>query len=153
MVRDLYIHEQQEEGFTARCRTRTGGLQLTLSDWWIQSKYKDISIIKLWTLPRMSTSSSLNKKCSGKLIYKNGVIEGHYTYQSIPSVVSHCPWLVRAPVFCSCTWLLLGFLLCSSGGLIKGPDGCQRQDLPLLGCGSGLTVCTASPPLPGFIAH
>lgn len=32
MVRDLYIHEQQEEGFTACCLTRTLGLELKLSE-------------------------------------------------------------------------------------------------------------------------
>lgn len=32
MVRNLYIHEQQQEGFTALCLTRTVGLELKLSE-------------------------------------------------------------------------------------------------------------------------
>lgn len=46
MVRELYIQEQQEEGFTACCLTRTVGLTLS------EGGFRARDVCKLWTLPQ-----------------------------------------------------------------------------------------------------
>lgn len=72
MVRELYIQEQQEEGFTACCLTRTVGLKLSEGGF----RARDMSV-NYGLCHRMSTFRSLIKKWLDKLIYKNPVTEGH----------------------------------------------------------------------------